>query len=78
MIGELAVAGRLVLLAERESPNNQASAMTPTRVLTASDREGHIWNLFGRQHALLDQVGTGTQQHWGCPAAGDRARLSTI
>ncbi|MCY4265612.1 MAG: hypothetical protein OXE78_12275, partial [Gammaproteobacteria bacterium] len=31
--------------------------MTPTRVVTVCDREGDIWDLFERQHALSDQVG---------------------
>ncbi len=57
--GELsaAVAETQAMMAERESPSNQAMAMTPTRVVTVCDREGDIWDLFERQHALSDQVG---------------------
>ncbi len=37
-----AVAETQALMAERESPGNQAMAMTPTRVVTVCDREEDI------------------------------------
>ncbi len=41
----------------------QTMAMTPTRVVTVCDREGDIWDLFERQHALSDQVGLLARSH---------------